>query len=186
MGTFRGSRNMSSRPQAGLEVLLDQVAHGDRAAFRSLYDAAAPALLGVCLRILRSREVAEDALQEACFRIWSKAHLYDRTKGTAMAWMATIARRCALDKIAARRGPGATLEELNDDMASIVGGADSADVAGLKRCLEKLDPRFTWPIMLAYFYGLTHEEIAGKLGEPLGTVKSRISRGLGHLKDCLD
>jgi RNA polymerase sigma-70 factor (ECF subfamily) len=83
--------------------LLDAVASGDRKAFRALYDKSAPVLFAICVRLMRDRELAEDVLQEALTRIWRTAHLFDATKGNAMAWMAVITRNCALSRSPPRR-----------------------------------------------------------------------------------
>ncbi len=97
----------SVRPEPNKELccLLEAVASGDRSAFRALYDKSGPILFAICMRLMRDRELAQDALQEAMTRIWQKAHLFDASKGNAIAWMAVVTRNCALSRIAAAPPP---------------------------------------------------------------------------------
>src|SRR3954454_8558165 len=94
---------MRQIPEDDLGQVLRSVAKGDRAAFCGLYEQAGPTLFGICSRILRDRNAAEDAFQEAMLRIWQKSYLYDPTKGGAMNWMVTVVRRVALDRLPAPR-----------------------------------------------------------------------------------
>src|ERR1700724_4473098 len=94
-----------------LRSLLAAVASGDRKAFRTLYDKSAPVLFAICVRLMRDRDLAQDMLQEAMTRIWRKAHLFDASKGNAMAWMAVVTRNCALSRIAAAPPPSLSLDE---------------------------------------------------------------------------
>ena len=97
---------MRQIPEDDLGQVLRSVTKGDRAAFRQLYEQAGPTLFGICSRILRDRNAAEDAFQEAMLRIWQKSYLYDPARGGAMTWMVTVVRRVALDRLPARRtGP---------------------------------------------------------------------------------
>jgi RNA polymerase sigma factor (sigma-70 family) len=103
---------MRQNPEDDLGQVLRSVAKGDRAAFRLLYEQAGPTLFGICSRILRDRNAAEDAFQEAMLRIWQKSYLYDPAKGGAMNWMVTLVRRVALDRLPARRtGPVSLTDE---------------------------------------------------------------------------
>lgn len=170
------------------EDLLIAVASGDRAAFRNLYDAAAPLLFSICLRMLRDRDAARDALQEVFFRIWQKAYLYDQAKGSALAWMTTITRRSVLDRLAATRRPMLSLDEIDEALVSQAPsalGRGSVEAVNLRRCLEQLNKKFSRAILMAYFYGLTHEELSTTLGVPLGTAKSWVNRGVAQLQRCM-
>ena len=103
---------MRQNPEDDLGQVLRSVAKGDRAAFRLLYEQAGPTLFGICSRILRDRNAAEDAFQEAMLRVWQKSYLYDPAKGGAMNWMVTVVRRVALDRLPARRtGPVSLTDE---------------------------------------------------------------------------
>jgi len=175
-------------PSETNEDLLVAVAGGNRESFRRLYDATSPALFPICLRMLRDRESAKEVFQDAFFRIWQKAYLYDPAKGSALAWMVTITRRCGLDRLATSRSDMVSLEEIDESLiaeASARLGRASVEGVGLKRCLEQLDGKHSRAILMAYFYGLTHEELAAKLGVPLGTAKSWVTRGLARLQECM-
>jgi RNA polymerase sigma-70 factor (ECF subfamily) len=168
---------------------------GERDALRALFDAEAPRLLGVALRILRRRELAEDAVQEAFLRIWRNAGRFDPGFGGARAWMTAIARNAAIDALrrAAREEPtdaellaGLSDARLREDEATVDDIAARLDPNGrLRRCLEGLEPQRRRAILLAYALGLTQGEIAGRLGAPLGTVKAWMRRGLIALRECL-
>ncbi|MBL8838421.1 MAG: sigma-70 family RNA polymerase sigma factor [Alphaproteobacteria bacterium] len=175
----------------GLGRLLGDAAAGDRAAFRAVYDATAPHLLGVALRILRRRDAAEEVVQEAYVSIWQHAGEYRRERGTPIAWMGTIVRNRALDRIRRERAtvalddvPGH--EDWHDpDPLPDDATATSQEARRLAVCLDALDAKQRRAIVLAYREGLTHDEIARRLPAPLGTVKTWIRRGLMQLKDCL-
>jgi RNA polymerase sigma-70 factor, ECF subfamily len=183
MGTARRAERVESN-----EDMLVAVAAGNRDAFRRLYDATSSAIFPICLRMLRNRDSAKEACQDAFFRIWQKAHLYDPEKGSALAWMVTVTRRCVLDRLATTRSDVVSLDEIDE---SVIAGAParleaaSVEGAGLKRCLEQLDEKHSRAVLMAYFYGLTHEELAAKLDVPLGTAKSWVTRGLARLQDCM-
>lgn len=170
------------------DELLVAVANGHRDAFRSLYEATAPSLFPICVRMLRDRDAAKDSFQDAFFRIWQKAHLYDPAKGNALAWMATVTRRCVLDRLAKPRRNTVSLDDLDEELvanASSGLGAGSVESVALKKCLERLEEKYSRAVLMAYFFGLTHDELATKLSVPLGTAKSWVTRGLSQLQDCM-
>lgn len=180
----------SARRDATVASLLYDVVEGDRRAFAMLYEAAAPKLYGVCLRICRSKELAEDALQDAFVHIWRQAERYDEERGTAMAWMSAIARNRAIDVLRRRgrdgRGSDAGVQAL-DTMADPRAVADGGvDVIALARCMDRLDARGQELVLLAYFEGWTREELAERMGSPVGSVKTWLRRGLATLKSCLE
>ena len=114
--------------------------------------------------------------------------LYDPAKGGALAWMVTVTRRCALDRLAQSRSDVVSFDDIDETLiaeASARLGTASIEGAGLKRCLDQLDKKHSRAILMAYFYGLTHEELAAKLDVPLGTAKSWVTRGLARLQDCM-
>jgi RNA polymerase sigma-70 factor (ECF subfamily) len=174
-------------PADPLCALLARVAHGDRAAFRSLYDAAAPHLMGVAMTLLRRRDLADDLLQDAFLAIWQKAGQFSDQRGTPMAWMAMIVRHRAIDRMrTAKRRPQETSSEealaQTPAFAEPMAASDGRDVA---KALAGLPDSQRRAVTLAFFEGLTHEELAGRLNAPLGTVKSWIRRGLLALKESL-
>ncbi len=182
------SRQVQDKAPATNEDLLVAVANGDRAAFRELYDEAAPLLFSLSLRMLRDRDAAKEALQDIFFRIWQKAYLFDPAKGTALAWMTTLARRFLLDRIAATKRNLVSLDDLEEELVSTATStlSGSFESVSLKRCLERLDAKYKRAILMAYFYGLTHEELSETLRVPLGTAKSWVTRGIAQLQSCMD
>jgi RNA polymerase sigma factor (sigma-70 family) len=173
-----------------LATALGACAAGDRAALRVIYDALSPQMLGVAIRLLRRRDLAEEALHDSFVRIWQNASSFDPARGEPRSWIFAILRHRALNIL---RGEARTdlvddfepfgLVSDDADPESLVSGL--SDAGALKRCLERLDPARRNVIVLAYVNGLSHGELAGKLGVPLGTVKSWIRRSLSSLRECL-
>lgn len=153
------------------------------AAFRRLYDCAAGRLLAIAMNILRDREAAEDAIQEAFLRIWRKAGSYEASRGTPLAWMGVIARNAALDS-ARRQRPMEELET-TDIIEFAVQPVEPPD-ARLGKCLGRLPAEQARAITTMYTFGLSHAELAEQLCAPLGTVKSWIRRGTQNLKECME
>ncbi|MHA1536368.1 MAG: sigma-70 family RNA polymerase sigma factor [Alphaproteobacteria bacterium] len=175
-----------------LTLLIAGTAKQDRGAFSRLYQASAGKLFSVCLNILGSRALAEEALREAYVNVWRNAASFDPAKGTAMTWLITLARYRALSL---RRKAGR--EVAVDIEAMFAGLADPApgplaeamrgsEAAALRACLDELEGQPREAILLAYFRGLSHLELARHMSVPLGTVKSWIRRSLSRLKGCLD
>lgn len=169
---------------------LDGCARGDRSSLRQLYEMLAPQMIGVALRLLRRRDLAEEVVQDTFLRIWEKAGTFDPARGEPATWMFAILRHRALNVL---RGEGRT--ELVDDFEPMGLACEDADAehvvialsetGALRRCLERLEPLRRNAIVLAYARGLSHGELAGRLGIPLGTAKSWIRRGLLALRECL-
>ncbi len=174
-----------------LDDLLVRAGRQDAEAFKKLYAATSSRLLGVALRITRRREVAEDALHDAFVRVWWHAARFDPARGPAVAWMITIVRNSAINHLR-RTARGVPREasgsedpfDLLDQMAETP-GLSPVDRIGLTRCLDELDPMPRQCVVLAFTHGWTHEELADRLGHPLGTVKSWIRRSLARLRECL-
>jgi RNA polymerase sigma-70 factor (ECF subfamily) len=176
--------------RADLAALLHRCAAGDRGALRVLYESEASRMLGIALRILRRRDIAEEALQDAFVQIWTRAASFDPALGSPRAWMFTVLRHRALHILrhSAREvvSDGDALRERADDgpdPEAIV--ARLADGTRLRRCLEGLAAERRQAIVLAYAGGLTHGEIAGRMGRPLGTVKAWLRRSLLALRECM-
>ena len=176
-------------PQRGeVCILLKRTAAGDRQAFELVYRQTAPVFFALALRITRNRNDAEEALQEAYFRVWKSASRFDPDKGNGLAWISTIIKNAALSlrRRRQRRQIGAQAYEnelaLIPDMGTT---SDTFSVSSLSQarklldlCLRELDETKKTAIMLAYFEGLTHAELADRMQVPLGTAKSHIRRGL--------
>ena len=166
--------------------LLEAVASGDRKAFRTLYDKSSPVLFAICVRLMRDRDLAQDVLQEAMTRIWRKAHLFDASKGNAMAWMAVVTRNCALSQMAAAPPPSSSLDEAG--VLAAVGASPSGDpviTADVRQCLKKLNEKYRKCVTLIYLHGLSYEELATQMGAPLGSVKSWVHRAVRELAVCM-
>jgi RNA polymerase sigma-70 factor (ECF subfamily) len=181
-----GSRDDSD---SELTALLSRCASGDRAAFRTLYDAQASRLHGLALRITRDPGLAADATHDAFVQVWNQAVRFDPARGAAGAWLTSIVRYRALDitRRRVREKPGYEPPEQEDEspdaLAQLV---TSAEGAALRLCLEELEPDRRALLMSAYAEGLSHSELAEKTGTPLGTIKSWIRRSLASLKRCLE
>ncbi len=174
-----------------LETLLAGVARKDGQALARLYEITRAKLFSVALRILRKDEAAEEVLQESFVAIWAHAGDYSAALSAPMTWMTTIVRNRCLDIV---RRPQAEVAELHEGFLENVEDeaagplqrlAESRDAKALADCMKRLAGAERQSIMLAFFHGLTHSELAQHLREPLGTVKTRIRRGLHSLKDCL-
>ena len=171
-----------------LAEALARCAKGDRAALRVIYDSECPAMIGVAVRIVKRRELAEEVVQEAYVKIWRNAHRYDPELGPPKAWLYAIVRNQALNVLRSGRR-----EDLVDEVPEDSGSAVEAyaaterlpDSNALRRCLEGLDPRRRTSLLMAYVDGFSHGEIAGRLAVPLGTVKAWIRRSLVSLKECM-
>lgn len=172
-----------------LEELIRRAARGDGKAFTKLYDQTAAQLFGVALRMTGRREIAEDALQECFMSAWQSVAAYDPTRGTAMTWLMTIMRNCAIDRLrrlGTRPEGHLASEELLDKLAGTDRSDRGAELHALQRCLDELDELPRKAVILAYLYGLTRDELAAHFAVPLGTAKSWIRRSLVRLQRCLD
>ncbi len=173
-----------------LPGLLSRVAARDAAAFAALYRQTNAKLYGVVARIVSRGDVAADVLQEAYVRIWEKAGDFDPLKGSALAWMATIARNRALDEV--RRVRPASLEDQPDgfepaaeDVDPLAARERSEGLAALIDCLKGLDEEKRAIVLLAYYRGSSREALAKRFGRPAPTIKTWLRRSLAQLRDCL-
>lgn len=175
-----------------LATAIGAVASGDRAAFEQLYRATSSKLFGICLRVLPDRGEAEDVLQEVYTTVWNKAAQFDASRASAITWLAMIARNRAIDRLRAspapsRQAPIEIAEMVEDPASSPLGEAeDAADRERLGACMDQLDSRRRTLIRTAFFEGATYEDLAARIGSPLGSVKSWIRRGLLQLRACLE
>ncbi len=175
-----------------LDKLLKDIALGNRQAFEKLYRDSSPQLFAICLRIVSQRSEAEDVLQEVFATVWRKAAQFDVERAGAMSWMAMIARNKAIDRLrsqpqARKFEPLELADEIADPIASPQRDAQAAGERDrLDECMKRLDDRRRSLIRAAFFDGSTYEELAARVGSPLGTVKSWIRRGLLQLRECLE
>ncbi len=170
--------------------LLHAVARGDEGALARLYDAYRVILFGLLVRILDSREEAEDILQDVFIQVWRRAKDFDEKRGRPFTWLVTLTRSRAIDRLrllSARQRlvTGAAqkqTEVVSDALTDTIRGSQKEIV---RRALAELPEEQRHTLVLAYFEGLTQSEIAAKLGAPLGTVKTRMRSGMIKLRALL-
>ena len=176
---------------AGDRALLARVSGGDATALRTLYDGCAGRALSIAYRVLGSRSEAEEVVQETFVQVWRQAASYDQSRGGAMAWIATIVRSRALDRLrtraAAERAVARSVEEVDPPAAPAPPelAAQRELRTQVTAVLATLPVEQRSAIELAFYEGLSHSEIAARLGDPLGTVKTRVRLGLAKLASVL-
>lgn len=170
--------------------LLIRVADGDNEAFAQLYDASSALVYGAARRVLRDPELAADLTQEVMVEIWRDAGRFDPARGSASAWMVTITRRRAVDRVRSlqasrdREARAAALESRPYD--EVVEAAETADArAQVRSCLGSLTTLQREAVVAAYYGGLTYREVAEQVTASLAAVKTRIRDGLLQLRGCL-
>lgn len=181
---------------AALSALISRIALQDRKALTELYQLTSHRLLAVADRMLRDRAAAEDVLQEVFINLWKRAGQYPAVQSQPMAWLTAMVRNRAID-VLRRKRPEVPLqwqdaegEEHQHDVADNSHGpldrllAFEAD-SRMGQCMERLEATPRLAVMLAYYEGLTHVDIAQRLGHPLGTIKAWVRRSLLRLKDCI-
>ena len=184
-----------------LAALLARAGLGDRAAFATLYERTSAHLLAVVLRINRDRAQAEDILQEVYVNVWRAAQGFDAAQSQPLTWLTSIARNRAIDSLRRQQTQPRvqTLHASDDDedpdvydtVADDAAGplellSQASDARALSNCMQGLSAQQRQSVALAFFDGLSHGEVAEKLKQPLGTVKSWVRRALLSLKGCLE
>ncbi|MBW8447068.1 MAG: sigma-70 family RNA polymerase sigma factor [Arenimonas sp.] len=155
-----------------------------------LYSRSSPKLFAICLRILRDRADAEEALQDVFVKIWQRAESFAASGNGAMGWLAAIARYHCIDRLRVRRPPAEELE-------TAVGLADSAadpeqsavwrsEGKRIDTCLQALDPDRARAVRHAYVEGLSYQELADRFAVPLNTMRTWLRRSLLKLRECMD
>lgn len=180
---------MNNPAKPSLESLIAMTANEDRAAFRALYDATSAKLYGVALRICRDTGLAQDVLQEAFVKVWTRAASFRPEQGRAITWLASVTRNAAIDSIRRRKdvvmGTDDEGRQMIEALELPTNWVDPVDTAALRTCLEQLDAEHSDCIILAYCGGYSREELASRFGRPSGTIKTWIHRGLAALRACL-
>lgn len=171
-------------------MLLGRVALKDRKAFSALYQKTSPKLFGLCLRILKDRSEAEDALQEVFVRIWRRAESYSTAGNSAMAWISAIARYHCIDRIRSRQPATTELDEAADLATPEPDPERSAVLASegkrIDSCMEELESDRAQAVRFAYVEGASYQELADRFGVPLNTMRTWLRRSLLKLRECLD
>jgi RNA polymerase sigma-70 factor (ECF subfamily) len=166
------------------------VARGDQGAYEAVYDLFAGPVYGLACKIVRDPAQSEEVAQEAMLEVWRAAARFDPARGSAAAWVMTIAHRRAVDRVRSEVAATARDQKMTpdpvsgDDVAELVETA--LDRRRVRRCLGALTPLQAESVKLAYYGGYTHVQVAELLKVPLGTVKTRIRDGLIRLRDCME
>ena len=167
-----------------LSRLLLACSEGDRGAFRRLYDLSARQIYGIVFSITRDRETANEVAQETFVRIWRRSHQYNADGGSALSWISTIARNCAVDRIRSERARG--FIEYTDELPEIAETVDrtshTLECLVVHQHLNEIRPEYKKALLLCYFHGYTYDELAAILDVPTGTAKSWVNRGLASLR----
>lgn len=172
-----------------INELIARTALRDRAAFDELYRLTSGKLFGVCLRILKDRAEAEEALQEVFVKIWTKADRFVATDLSPISWLAAIARHHAIDRLRARK-PAAALDAALE-IADPAPGPEASAIAGdrrqrLERCLDELETARAAAVRGAYLNGDSYAVLAERHGVPLNTMRTWLRRSLLKLRECLE
>jgi RNA polymerase sigma-70 factor (ECF subfamily) len=167
--------------------LIDLLKLRQQTAFSYLYDNYAPSLYGIIVSIVPDSELANDVLQEVFVKIWKQVSTYDASKGRLFTWMMNIARNASIDML---RSKNYQRSKQNRELTETVyekGGSTSTNVEqiGLRKLVNSLKEDYRILLELAYFEGLTQDEISKMLNMPLGTVKTRLRTALIQLRELL-
>ncbi len=179
------------------DELMDRLGGRDLAAFEALYDRYGDLVYSVCLRVVGDTYIAEDVTQDVFVRVWRRPEQFDLRRGKFVTWLLSVARNRSIDhrRSQSRRMRHEALPSL-DEEEDVLPSEDARDDpalqtvladerAAVRKALEVLPPEQKLAIQLAYFGGLTQQEVANKLGQPLGTVKTRIRLGMQKMRGAL-
>ena len=180
-----------SPPPPDLAGLLGQVARGDHLAFELAYAELSGPVYGVVRQVLRDPAQSEEVAQEVLVEVWRTAARFDPGRGSATAWICTIAHRRAVDRVRSEQAAADRLAFVGRAQVDIPYDAVADEVSGrlerqqVRRCLHDLTELQRQAVTLAYYQGHTYPQVAELLGAPLPTVKTRMRDGLIRLRDCL-
>jgi RNA polymerase sigma-70 factor, ECF subfamily len=184
---------LSKGPRSGLDwsCHVPAIAAGDHRALADLYDAAAGVVYGIALRILSDRELSKDVVVEVFAQVWRDARKFDPTRGNAASWIISVTRSRAIDVVRSRKRERATepIESAAGVQSAFPGPEEVSFISERQRfvrhALSDLTVEQREVIDLAYFSGLSHSQIALKLGQPVGTIKTRIRSAMIRLREML-
>lgn len=180
---------------ASAATLLPSVAQGSVTAFEAFYDRYAPTVYALLLRILANTDDAQEVLQETFVKAWTSAKMFDSVRGSEIAWLISIARSRGIDRLRSRKIRHTREDEAGREVSlhsSFIDPTTGADLAiqseecrAVRSALAELPEAQRVALELAYFEGLTQSEIAARLDEPLGTIKTRMQLGMKKLRERL-
>lgn len=172
-----------------LNDLLERIANQDRHALREVYGLTSRKLFGICLRICRDRQSAEDILHDTYLTIWARAQTWDAARGTAMTWMSAVARNKSIDWRRAQQIRSAWVEDVTETCkhqpCAIENLLQQESASHIRSCISMLTYDQQYAILAAFYHGATYQELAKNTGVPLSTIKSRVRRGLAILRQQL-
>lgn len=182
--------HIGERVEPDLNTIIAKVATGDQAAFASLYDHLAPTVFGVVRRVLRDPSQAEEVTQEVFVEIWRQAARFDGERGSVRTWSVTIAHRRAVDRVRSEqahrdRQVRVATADIDGDPTPEDSAVDTEDRRRARAAMAELSEPQREALELAFYDGLTHVQIADRLGVALGTVKTRIRDGLIRLRSVM-
>ncbi len=170
--------------------LISRVALKERAAFSRLYGETSAKLFGICLRILKDRAEAEEALQEIYVKVWQRSARFATGHASGMAWLAAVARNHSIDVLRTRRPVSSDIDEAYDLADDAPDPERSAVLGGEGRridaCMEELDGDRARAVRGAYVEGLSYQELADRYEVPLNTMRTWLRRSLIRLRECLE
>lgn len=186
LGT-RGEPSDARRPGSEDVALVRSIAAGDRIALGALYDIHAPLLLGLAKRMLGSPSAAEDLVHDVFIEVWQHAGEYAPERGSVRTWLLVRTRSRALDRLGRSARDSRLVDEAGAETTTSAPPVAPAeiDAARVRRLVRSLPEELTAVLNLAYFEGLSSTEIAAQLSIPVGTVKSRVARALGALREAM-
>lgn len=172
--------------------LIERMAGGDEYALSAFYDRSSRLIFGLLLRILNDTGMAEEVLLDVYMQVWRQAAKYDRSRGKTLAWIVTIARSRAIDRLRSTRQEEMRKESLDagGNSVQLTSAFEDPTIAPerqrvVRLALDSLPSEQREVIEMAYYLGLSHSEIAARLGQPLGTVKTRTRLGMMKLREQL-
>ena len=193
MGQFRVVTDEPDDDDQGdvVGALLNRAARGDTAAFERIYDELSAAVLGIAVRVIRNRAIAEEVAQEVLVEVWRHSARFEPGRGSGKTWVMTIAHRRAVDRVRHEQA------NVDRDTSVAAGSGDRPfdevservearlEREQVRRCLDGLTDLQRESVNLAYYDGYNYREVARLLDSPLGTIKTRMRDGLARLRDCL-
>jgi RNA polymerase sigma-70 factor (ECF subfamily) len=176
-------------------ALLPAIAQGNTSAFEELYDRHASTVYGLLLRMLANADDAQEVLQETFVKAWTSASMFDAVRGSEVAWLISIARSRGIDRLRSRRTRAERENEAGREISTFTAFVEKATSANdvihagerqaVHRALAELPEAQRIALELAYFEGLSQSEIAARLSQPLGTIKTRMQLGMKKMRDRL-